>query len=220
MMNITPITLTGVHVRLESPAEKHLADLLAASQHGEIWEYLPFGPYKTVDEWRAAIQRWHEQAEQGSSMSFVIVRRSDERAVGMTAYIDIHSKDRWLEIGGTWLMPEVWRTPINTECKYLLLRHAFETLGCVRVQLKTDERNVRSQRAIERLGAVKEGVLRKYQKNDQDYHRNTVMYSIIDMEWAGMKARLEEKLSKQSTVDRKILTTGYCRLTTRRGNDV
>jgi RimJ/RimL family protein N-acetyltransferase len=122
MMNISPTTLTGTHVRLEPPAEKHLADLLAASQHAEIWEYLPFGPYKTIDEWRA---------------------------VGMTAYLDIHSKDRWLEIGGTWLMPEVWRTSINTECKYLLLRHAFETLGCVRVQLKTDGRNIRSQRAIE-----------------------------------------------------------------------
>ena len=89
----------------------------------------------------------------------------------------------------------MWRTPINTECKFLLLRHAFETLGCVRVQLKTDERNVRSQRAIERLGAVKEGILRKYQVTHAGYHRNTVMYSIVDTEWAGVKARLEEKLA-------------------------
>ena len=190
-MNITPITLQGAHARLEPPAEKHLADLLAASQHDEIWEYLPFGPYKTIDEWRAAVQRWRGQTEQGISVSFVIVRRSDERAVGMTAYIDIHSKDRWLEIGGTWLMPEVWRSAINTECKYLLLWHAFETLGCVCVQLKTDGRNIRSQRAIERLGAVKEGVLRKHMLTRGGYQRDTVMYSIVDSEWYAVKARLE-----------------------------
>ena len=199
-MNILPLTLTGAHVRLELPAEKHLADLLAASQHAEIWEYLPFGPYNTLDEWRAAIQRWREQAEQGSNMSFVIVRRSGERVVGLTAYLDIHPKDRWLEIGGTWLMPEAQRTPINTECKYLLLRHAFETLGCVRVQLKTDGRNVRSQHAIERLGAVKEGVLRKHMLTRGGYQRDTVMYSIVDTEWQSVKARLEGFLnSRQSS---------------------
>ena len=201
-MNISPSTLTGVHVRLEPPAEKHLADLLAASQHAEIWEYLPFGPFKTIDEWRAAIQRWHGQAEQGTSISFVVVRRSDERAVGMTAYLDIHPKDRWLEIGGTWLMPEVWRSAINTECKYLLLRHAFETLGCVRVQLKTDARNIRSQRAIERLGGVKEGVLRKHMLTRGGYQRDTVMYSIVDTEWHAVKEQLEGFLnSRQSSVN-------------------
>jgi N-acetyltransferase len=195
-VNISPITLSGVHVLLEPPAEKHLADLLSASQDDKIWEYLPFGPYKTIDEWRAAIQRWREQAEQGTSMSFVIVRCSDERAVGLTAYLDIHPKDRWLEVGGTWLAPEVQRTPINTECKYLLLSHAFETLGCVRVQLKTDGRNVRSQRAIERLGAVKEGVLRKHMLTRGGYQRDTVMYSIVDTEWQSVKARLEGFLKK------------------------
>ena len=121
----------------------------------------------------------------------MIVRRSDERAIGMTAYLDIHPKDRWLEIGGTWLTPEVQRTAINTECKYLLLRHAFETLGCVRVQLKTDARNLRSQRAIERVGAVKEGVLRKQMLTRGGFQRDTVVYSIIDSEWQKVKARLE-----------------------------
>jgi len=201
MMNITPLTLTGTLVRLEPPAEKHLADLLAASQRDEIWVYLPFGPYRTIDEWRAAIQRWREQAGQGSSTSFVIVRRSDERAIGMTAYLDIQPKNRALEIGGTWLTPEVQRTAINTECKYLLLRHAFETLGCVRVQLKTDARNLRSQRAIERLGAVKEGVLRKHVLTRGGYQRDAVMYSIVDSEWHAVKERLEGflKRSEQST---------------------
>ncbi|MDE3091124.1 MAG: GNAT family N-acetyltransferase, partial [Chloroflexota bacterium] len=125
-----------------------------------------------------------------------IIRCADNRAVGVTSYLNISHTDRGLEIGGTWLTPEVWRTAINTECKYLLLRHAFETLGCIRVQLKTDERNVRSQRAIERLGAVKEGVLRKYQVTHGGYARNTVMYCIIDTEWAVVKARLEEFLER------------------------
>jgi RimJ/RimL family protein N-acetyltransferase len=202
-MNITPIILQGTHVRIEPPAEQHLADLLAASQRDDIWEYLPFGPYRTIEEWRAAIQRWREQAGQGSSMSFVIVRRSDERAVGMTAYLDIQPKNRALEIGGTWLMPEVQRTAINTECKYLLLRHAFETLGCVRVQLKTDARNLRSQRAIERLGAEKEGVLRRHVLTRGGYQRDTVMYSIVDSEWHAVKERLEGflKHSEHSTVN-------------------
>jgi RimJ/RimL family protein N-acetyltransferase len=203
MMSISPITLQGTYVRLEPPAERHLADLLVASQRDDIWEYLPFGPYRTIDEWRAAIQRWRVQAEQGSSTSFVIVRLSDERAVGMTAYLDIQPKNRALEIGGTWLTPQVQRTALNTECKYLLLRHAFETLGFVRVQLKTDVRNLRSQRAIERLGAVKEGVLRKHVLTRGGYQRDTVMYSIVDSEWHAVKERLEGflKHNEQSTVN-------------------
>ncbi len=195
-MNIAPVTLTGTHVRLEPPAEKHIVDLLIAGQTPEIWEFMAFDPFTTAEQFRAAFARWEKYAAEMTSLSFVIVRRSDERAIGMTAYLDIHAKDRWLEIGGTWLTPEVWRTPINTECKYLLLRHAFESLGCIRVQLKTDERNVRSQRAIERLGAVKEGVLRKHMITRGGYQRNTVMYSIIDTEWQAVKERLEGFLKR------------------------
>ena len=112
----------------------------------------------------------------------------------MTSYLDIRRNDRGLEIGSTWLTPPVWRTPINTECKYLLLRHAFEELGCVRVQLKTDERNARSRKAIERLGAKPEGILRKYQMLDNGYPRNTAIYSIVDSEWVEVKTRLEKLL--------------------------
>jgi len=99
------------------------------------------------------------------------------------------------------LTPSVWRTAINTECKYLFLRHAFESLGCVRVQLKTDAHNVRSQRAIERLGAVKEGVLRKHMLTRDGFQRDTVMYSIVDTEWRGVKERLGKVLySRQWSV--------------------
>ena len=196
-MQLEPVTLEGKLVRLEPPAERHVPDLLIAGQVPEIWEFLPFGPVKTAAEWSQLLARWTAPAESRQSLSFVIVRKSDERAIGMTAYLDIQPRNRGLEIGGTWLTPEVWRTAINTECKYLLLRHAFETLGCIRVQLKTDARNVRSQRAIERLGAVKEGVLRKHMIVKNGYERDTVMYSITDTEWPSVKANLEEKLRRQ-----------------------
>lgn len=196
MMIISPIILIGTHVRLEPLALKHADDLLAMSRYPEIWEFLIAAPIQTLDEMRAWIEKAEKQAAAGTQIWFAAIRRADNRAVGVTSYLNISRADRGLEIGGTWLTPEVWRTAINTECKYLLLRHAFETLGCVRVQIKTDERNIRSQRAIERLGAVKEGILRKYQVTHSGYQRNTVMYSIIDTEWPAVKKRLEEFLKR------------------------
>ncbi len=193
-MNVTPVTLTGVHVRLEPPADAHAADLANAGQAAAIWDYMPFGPFATVEEWKHWLASLREKAERAESIPFVIVRRADARAIGMTSYLNIQPRDRGLEIGGTWLTPDVWRTVINSESKYLLLRHAFETLGCVRVQLKTDARNVRSQRAIERLGAAKEGVLRKHMMTRGGFIRDTVMYSIVDTEWPAVKARLENAI--------------------------
>lgn len=194
MRPVEPVVLEGDWVRLEPPEERHIPDLLQAQQAPEIWEFMAFPPLATAEEMREAWHRWATQ-DPRRSLSFVVVRKSDGRAVGMTAYLNVTPPDDALEIGGTWLAPEVWRTPLNTECKYLLLRHAFETLGCIRVQLKTDLRNVRSQRAIERLGAVKEGVLRKHMIIRDGYQRDTVMYSIIDTEWPAIKRRLEGFLS-------------------------
>ncbi len=197
-MNISPITLQGTHIRLEPLALKHADDLFEASRSPEIWELMIAPAPKTREEMQVWIGKSLEQVAAGTNIWFAIVRRADNRAVGATSYLNINRADRGLEIGGTWLTPSVWRTAINTECKYLLLRHAFETLDCVRVQLKTDERNVRSQRAIERLGAVKEGILRKYQITHTGHQRNTVMYSILDSEWVMVKERLEEKLKGKS----------------------
>ncbi len=191
-MQVSPVMLEGKWVTLVPLDERHIPDLLVARQAPEIWEFMAFAAPRTADEFRATFQQW---AASTNSVSFIIVRKSDGRAVGMTAYLNIEPEDRALEIGGTWLDPQVWRTPINTECKYLLLRHAFETLGCIRVQLKTDLRNVRSQRAIERLGAVKEGVLRKHMIIHNGFQRDTVMYSIIDTEWPVVKERLEGYLN-------------------------
>ncbi len=193
-MDVSPLTLEGKLVRLEPLAQKHADDLFQAVQHPEIWELMLAPGPRTLQEMHDSIEQCIQSVAAGEKVWFAIVRCADNRAVGMTSYMDIHRRDRGMEIGGTWLTPPVWRTPINTECKYLLLRHAFEVLGCIRVQLKTDERNVRSQRAIERLGAVKEGILRKYQITHTGYQRNTVMYSIIESEWPHVKKRLEEFL--------------------------
>ena len=196
-MNITPVILEGTYVRLEPLAPAHAQDLFDSSRKPEIWEFLIAAPIGTLEEMRGWIDKAMKQMAAGTQIWFAIVRRIDNRAVGFTSYLNISHADRGLEIGGTWLSMEVWRTAINSECKYLLLCHAFETLGCIRVQLKTDERNLRSQRAIARLGAVKEGILRKYQVTHSGHQRNTVMFSIVDSEWPGVRVRLEGMLASQ-----------------------
>jgi RimJ/RimL family protein N-acetyltransferase len=198
-----PVTLAGTHVRLEPPSLAHVDDLFAASQSPEIWEWWISPAPQTRDEMRAEIEKCIASTEKGERVWFVIIRREDNRAIGMTSFLNIQRHDRGLEIGGTWLTPSAWRTPINTECKYLLLRHAFEELGCARVQLKTDERNTRSRDAIERLGAQPEGVLRKYQMLDSGYLRNTAMYSIVDTEWFEVKKRLEGFLNRTADEGRR-----------------
>lgn len=194
MIHILPVALEGTHVRVEPLGLQHENDLVAAAQPLEIWEFLTVSPRRTHSAMHDWLMAASKEIETTQTIWFAIVRRSDDRAVGVTSYMDIRPTDRGLEIGGTWLTPEVWRTALNTECKYLLLCHAFETLGCLRVQLKTDLRNVRSQRAIERLGAVKEGILRKHMVIHDGYVRDTVMYSIVDTEWPDVKKRLEEFL--------------------------
>ena len=190
-INPQPITLEGKYIRLEPLALVHAEDLFTASQFPEIWEWWLTPPPETIDAMRAEIEHCIGSATKGDRVWFATIRRQDGQAVGMTSYLDIRRNDRGLEIGGTWLTPSVWQTPINTECKYLLLRHAFEELGCVRVQLKTDERNVRSRKAIERLGAKPEGILRKYQMLHTGFARNTAIYSIVESEWTEVKKRLE-----------------------------
>ncbi|HLF02417.1 MAG TPA: GNAT family protein [Anaerolineales bacterium] len=195
---IEAVTLHGQWVRLEPLNESHAEGLFKAGTDPEVWTYLfreAFISAADVREWVAGAQK---VAATGEQLPFAIIELSTGRAVGSTRYMDIVPADRRLEIGWTWLAREQWRTPVNTECKYLLLRHAFESLKCLRVQLKTDLRNVRSQRAIERLGAVKEGVLRKHTilSLKGNYQRSTVMYSVTDDEWPGVKANLEAKVRK------------------------
>ena len=134
--------------------------------------------------------------KKGTDLAFVAIHLASGRVAGATRYLNIMPNDRGLEIGGTWYGPKFQRTAVNTECKYLLLSHAFETLGCIRVQLKTDSRNERSQKAIERIGAVKEGILRNHMILPDGHYRHSVYYSVLDTEWPDVKRRLEEMMER------------------------
>lgn len=191
-MRVEPVTLTGKIVRLEPLRLDHAEALCAVGQDPSIWRYMPTDPSGSVEDMRAWITDALAEREAGRQMPFVTFDLASGQPIGSTRYLTIVPRDYGLEIGWTWLTPRVRRTGVNTECKYLLLRHAFETLGAIRVALKTDSRNMVSQRAIERLGAVREGVLRKATIIARDgYQRNTVMYSVTDDEWPVVKARLD-----------------------------
>jgi RimJ/RimL family protein N-acetyltransferase len=193
-MNIHPITLTGRVARLEPLSESHIPDLTIAAGDESIWRFMVYGNITTEEKMRGWVQFLLAEGARGTDLSFAVLHIESGRAIGVTRYLNINSPDRALEIGGTWYAVAYQRTAINTECKYLLLEHAFERLGCVRVQFKTDARNQTSQRAIERIGAVKEGVLRKHVVLPDGFIRDSIFYSIIDSEWPTVKAGLEARL--------------------------
>jgi N-acetyltransferase len=191
-MEVKPVILTGKYVRLEPMTEAHVPGLAAIGLDDSIWKHMLYGEMRS----EADMRTWVRGVLSGSDAPFVAIQLASGRVAGATRYLNIAPEHRGLEIGGTWYGIEFQRTVVNTECKYLLLMHAFETLGCIRVQLKTDSRNERSQRAIERLGAKHEGVLRNHMILPDGRFRNSVYYSIIDTEWPEVKARLEEMLAR------------------------
>ena len=195
-MNIEPVTLTGRWVRLVPLSEMHVPDLAAVGLEEEIWRYMRYGKVQTEDDLHAWLLDLLRLQQLGGDLPFAVILAETGRAIGCTRYLNIHHADRNLEIGGTWYGLPYQRTAVNTESKYLLLRHAFETLGCIRVNFKADRRNEPSLRAIERLGAVKEGVLRKHMILEDGYVRDSVVYSILDEEWPVVKQRLEERLNE------------------------
>ena len=195
-MEVKPVVLTGKHVRLEPMTEEHTAALAEIGVGQPFWDFMLYGNINTVDGMRDWVQDILARAAKGTDLPFVAVHLASGRAAGATRYLNILPPDRGLEIGGTWYVPEFQRTVVNTECKYLLLGHAFETLHCIRVQLKTDLRNERSQKAIERIGAVKEGVLRNHMILPDGRYRHSVFYSILDTEWPEVKKRLEEMMER------------------------
>lgn len=191
-----PLTLQGRWVALVPLSTEHVPGLVEVGTDPEIWTFMRTGHRETPAGMEELVRTLLGQQEEGTDLPFTIFYRPQGRVAGMTRFLDIRREDRGVEIGGTWLDPRLWRTPVNTEAKYLLLRHAFETEGCLRVQLKTDARNARSQRAIERLGAQKEGVLRKQFVLADGHVRDSVYYSILDDEWPAVKQRLEGFLEK------------------------
>jgi len=190
-----PVVLSGRHVRLEPMAPAHAAALFAAGRDPEVHRYLLDPPPATEADVAATIAAALAAAAAGTQVPWVIVHLASNRVAGTTRYLDLRRAHRALEIGYTWLAPGFQRTVVNTEAKYLLLRHAFEALGAVRVQLKTDERNARSRAAIERLGARFEGILRNYQTRADGFVRNTAMYALTGADWPAVKARLEARLA-------------------------
>jgi RimJ/RimL family protein N-acetyltransferase len=196
-MQIHPIILTGQTVRLEPLSLSHVPELTLAGQDESIWRYMLYGNVNSQDQMRAWVEDILDRQKQGGDLPFAVIHLKSGRAIGATRYLEIRPGHRGLEIGGTWYSVTYQRTRVNTECKYLLLQHAFEDLGCIRVQLKTDRLNERSQRAIERLGAVKEGMLRNHMIRPDGTIRDSVYYSILDREWPGVKKHLEEMLGVQ-----------------------
>ena len=194
-MNINPVTLTGKIMRLEPLSEVHVPDLTIAAHDETIWRYMLYIYPDTVEKMLAWVRDILSRQAAGTDLAFAVIQLASGRAIGATRYLEIRPPHRSLEIGGTWYATEFQRTAVNTECKYLLLKHAFEVLGCIRVQFKADARNQRSLRAIERLGAVREGVLRNHYILPDGGFRDSVYYSILDREWPGVKAGLEGLLA-------------------------
>ncbi|MCQ3938622.1 MAG: GNAT family N-acetyltransferase [Chloroflexi bacterium] len=195
-MEIKPIVLQGRYVRLEPLSEAHIPGLTEIGAGQDFWGFMLYGDIKTEADMRNWVLDIMARGKKGTDLPFAVIHLETGRAAGATRYLNIVSEHRGLEIGGTWYGKEFQRTAVNTECKYLLLKHAFETLGCIRVQLKTDLRNERSQKAIERIGAVKEGVLRNHMILPDGRIRHSVFYSILDSEWEDVKARLGEMLAR------------------------
>ncbi|QOT00051.1 GNAT family N-acetyltransferase [Brevibacterium sp. JNUCC-42] len=189
MLVINPVQFEGSLVLIEPLQPEHEAELQQVGSYPEIWTFLPRANV-TNEDWQAYFKKAYDAKEAGLEFPFIIRERSSREIIGSTRFINISSKDDHLELGSTWLTPRVWKTGVNTECKFLLLSYCFEQLGCVRVQIKTDSRNENSQRAIRRIGATYEGTLRKNMRLANGFVRDTVMFSIIDSEWDQVKEKL------------------------------
>lgn len=192
-MVVEPVTLTGHVVQLEPMLPAHRDFFVEVGLDEELWRWIP-DPVRSPEEMFAYVDAALQQQASGVSLPFTIVERASGKVIGSTRYANIERVHRRLEIGWTWIAIPWQRTPVNTECKYLLLRHAFETLGCIRVELKTDSLNEKSRRAIARIGAREEGIFRNHMITSTGRIRHSVYFSVTDSEWPGVKGRLEEKL--------------------------
>lgn len=190
-MKVEPVTLEGRVVRLV-PLQMEHADALLSVCEPDIFKYFILYPTEwTPEAFRAYVQSLLDTPDM---VPFATTLRETGQPVGVTTFMEIRPAHRGLEIGSTWIGRPYQGTAVNPEAKYLMLRHAFEKLGAIRVQLKTDGRNLHSQSAIAKLGAQREGTLRRHGIQPTGYFRDTVMFSIIDEEWPGVKAGLEARL--------------------------
>jgi RimJ/RimL family protein N-acetyltransferase len=194
-INLAAIALEGRHVRLAPMGLHHVDALWAAAQDPTIWEFSS-AVIPSHDGCREYVETALAWQSAGTAVPFVTVDRVSGAVIGSTRFANIDRTHRRAEIGWTWLIPARWRSAINTEAKYLMLRHAFEEWKCMRVEFKTGHKNVRSQNAIERIGGIREGTLRKHMLQPDGSIRDSVYFSILDEEWPSAKRRLEEKLNR------------------------
>jgi N-acetyltransferase len=192
LMPVGP-ALVGRHVRLEPLTRAHLPALTAVGLDPELWRWTTT-VVRAPGDMAAYVERALYERLEGRALPFATVDAANGTVVGSTRFAAIEPAHRRVEIGWTWLARPWQRTAINTEAKYLMLRHAFEELGCIRVELKTDALNERSREAIRRLGATEEGVLRGHMITETGRVRDTAYYSILAAEWPGVRARLEERM--------------------------
>jgi N-acetyltransferase len=190
----TPVTLQGNFVRLEPLTEAHVLGLAEVGCDDRIWRLMLYGQILTEADMRTWVKQLLASQAAGTDLPFAVIQLESGRVAGATRFMDIRPEHRGLEIGGTWYGLEFQRTAVNTETKYLLLKHAFEVLTAIRVQFKADLRNERSWRAIERLGAIREGILRNQYILPDGVKRDSIYYSIINPEWPEVKSRLERML--------------------------
>ena len=195
-MDVRPVTLEGRFVRLE-PLElaRHWDGLRAVGLEPELWRFTS-AQVRDESDLRRYFEKALEERERGVSVPFATIHRASGRVAGSTRFGSIVPEHKRVEIGWTWLGGEFQRTALNTEAKYLMLRHAFETWGCMRVEFKTSSTNLKSQAAMRRLGLVEEGLFRKWMFNESGTTRDTMWFSCIDDEWPAMQARLEGMLKR------------------------
>ena len=188
---VTPLTLEGSVVRLEPIRQEHayLFWEVAKDSLDDIFQWIPYS-MKTPEDFERVVARAFEEQERGESVVFATVERTSGQVIGSTRFMNIDRANRRVEVGSTWIAPPWQRTAVNTEAKFLMLRHAFEVWKVVRVELKTDALNQRSRNAILRLGAKEEGILRKHVVTHTGRIRDSVYFSILDTEWPEIKVRL------------------------------
>jgi RimJ/RimL family protein N-acetyltransferase len=197
---VTPLTLEGSVVRLVPIRHDHAELFCEAAKNDleNIFRWIPY-PMRTVADFQRLVEKAFEEQERGESVVFATIERSSEKVIGSTRFMNIDRVNRRVEIGSTWIAPAWQRTAINTEAKYLMLRHAFEVWHCIRVELKTDALNQKSRNAILRIGAKEEGTLRRHLITWTGRIRDSVYFSILDSEWPEAKARLEAMLGAART---------------------
>jgi len=195
-MKIEPLILEGEFVRLVPLTDDHLPALIEVGMDPVIWKWT-----NNVVHAEADIERYVADAirmrDAGTALPFVTISKADDKIVGSTRFGNIDIPNRKAEIGWTWINPRWQRTAINTEAKLLMLQHAFETWGCIRVELKTDSDNSQSRNAISRIGGVEEGILRNHMITESGRYRHSVYFSILDTEWESVRAKLSSKLAEK-----------------------